>query len=257
MLGRIALLFCAGLVLFSGLPAYPNAPNAPPAESQLLLNSYQTIVDEHLQGVLTGLKALAATDDAASGNWPRIRGALAEFGKAVPTKAAIWFARQDGSYFTVEQGATGQTLNDRDYFAALMRQQDVVGSLVISKSTGERSIVVATPVVRDGRVIGALGATISAAKLSSRVDDEIGLPGNIISYALDKNGLTALHRDSSLIFEFPSDIGDQSLKSAVQEMLSRPDGVVRYSFRDKARTVRFQKSLLSGWTFALGEASPG
>ena len=250
MIGRIFLLLWAGLVLLSPFPAYPKAPQE--SESQVLLNAYQGIVDEHLQGVLNGLKALAATQDVTSGNWQLMRGPLAEFGKVLPTAAAIWFARPNGSYLTVERGETGLSLKDRSYFPVLMQQQDVVGSLVVSKSTGERSIIVATPVVKNGRVIGALGATLSAAKLAKRVSDGMGLPKNVVFYALDKNGLTALHRDTSLIFQFPSDIGDQSLKSAVREMLSKPRGVIHYTFRGNARTVRFQRSDLTGWTFALG-----
>lgn len=255
MVRRISLLFCAGLVLLFAFPGSPKASQESASESQVVLNGYQAIIDEHLRGVLAGLKALAATEDVTSGNWQRMRAPLAEFGKVVPTDAAIWFARADGSYLTVEQGDTNQNLKDRDYFSSLLRKQDVVGSLVVSKSTGERSIIVAAPVVKGGRVIGALGATISAAKLASRVSDEMALPDNVICYALDKNGLTALHRDVSLIFEFPSDIGDQSLKFAVQEMLSKQKGVVHYMFRGSARTVQFQRSDLTGWIIALGKVN--
>ena len=88
MIGRIYLLMWAGLVFLSAIRAYPAAAEQSTSESQALLNAYQGIVDEHLQGVLSGLKGLAATQEVASGNWQRMRGPLTEFGKSVPTEAA-------------------------------------------------------------------------------------------------------------------------------------------------------------------------
>jgi len=221
-------------------------------DGRLVLNSYEAMVEQHLTGVLNGLKALAATQDAMSGDWDRLKPPLEQFSRGVTTNVAIWFARPDGSYFTVEKDLTTRNIKDRHYFSELMQGKDVNGVLVISRSTGKRSVVVATPIVKDGRVSGVLGASISATKLAKLVNVEINIPDDVIFYALDANGLTALHKESSLIFQFPSDIGDASLKSAVQKMLSMPEGTVRYTFRGADRTVVFKKSKITGWVFALG-----
>lgn len=221
-------------------------------DGRLVLNSYEAMVEQHLVGVLNGLKALAATQDAKSGNWDRLKSPLDQYSKCVTTNAAVWFARPDGSYFTVEKGLTHQNIKDRDYFSALMQGKDVNGVLVVSRSTGKRVSVVATPVIKDGEITGVLGVSVSATKLAKLVDDEINPPDDVIFYALDAHGLTALHKKSSLIFQFPSDIGDKSLKSAVQKMLSEPEGTVRYTFRGMDRVVVFKKSNITGWVFALG-----
>ena len=133
-----------------------------------------------------------------------------------------------------------------------MQGRDVNGVLVVSRSTGIRSVVVATPIVKDGQVTGVLGASVSATKLAKLVNDEINPPDDVVFYALDTHGKTALHKDTSLIFQFPSDIGDASLKSAVQKMLSEPEGTVRYTFRGADRAVVFKTSNITGWVFALG-----
>ena len=216
------------------------------------LNAYEALVEGHLTGVLTGLRALAATDEAKSGIWLRIRAPLEILGKRLPARAAVWFVRPDGSYFTLAKGLTGKTLKDRAYFPVLLAGKDVEGSLVVSTSTGQRSIIVAAPVVRTGKVIGALGVSLSAVKLARQVAGQMGHQKNVIFYALDGKGQTALHYESSLIFAFPSDMGDKSLKSAVHTMLSKPKGVVNYMFRGQAKTVLFQRSKLTGWVFVLG-----
>lgn len=250
-----ALLCCASLAYSSAsLSAEPQSESFK-LDARLALHGYEATVEEHLKGVLNGLKVLAATREATSGAWDRIDPPLALFAANVPSGAAFWFAKPDGSYFTAEKGRVDQNLMDRSYFSELMEGKDVIGSLVVSKSTGERSIIVATPVLADGQIVGALGASLSAKRLATLVSDEIGFPDDVIFYALDVRGLTALHKDTSLIFEFPSDIGDQSLKSAVEKMLSEPEGEVRYRFRDTDRVVIFHRSRTIGWTFALGTIS--
>jgi hypothetical protein len=224
-------------------------------DARIALAAYQATAEEHLNGILRGLKIIATGTDATSGDWERIKSPLARFGEVVPTSAAMWFAKSDGSYFTVEKGPTGQSLQDRVYFPRLMEGKDVIGTLVVSKSTGERSIIVATPVKNGSKIIGAVGVSVSAKALANLINEEIEFPKDVVFYALDAEGRIALHKESSLIFEFPSDIGDQSLKSAVQKMLSEPNGFVSYIFRGAHRKMDFRKSKMMDWIFVLGTSS--
>jgi methyl-accepting chemotaxis protein len=251
---KISFLLCAGLflVLSPSRSFAEGADGAFKLDGRIGLNALQGVVEDHLAGVLNSLRALAATQDVKSADWERVKGPLGQLSGDLPSDAAMWFARPDGSYFTVAAGPTGETLKDRDYFPALMTEKDVNGSLVISKSTGERSVIVATPVVKDGQVVGALGATISVEKLAKLVNDKLRLPKDVIFYALDASGRTALHKDATLMFQFPSDLGDESLKSAVGKMLAAPEGTDSYSFRGVRRTVIFERSQAPDWVFVLG-----
>ena len=152
------------------------------------LNAYQALVEHQLAAMLDGLRTFAATDNAMSGDWDKIKGPLALFAKGAPNAAAVWFAKPDGSYFTVEAGLTDQNLKDRPYFPGLMAGQEVAGDLVVSKSTGKRSAIFAVPVRRDGQVIGALGASISMEKVAAAIDAVIGFPQTVVFYALDRKG---------------------------------------------------------------------
>jgi hypothetical protein len=254
MIKKIAFLVCAALLLCvsPGKSFADGANGAFNMDARVGLNAFRGLVEEHLAGVLNGLRALAATQDVMSGDWQRVKGPLGQFSKDAPNDAAMWFARPDGSYFTVAADLTSQNLKDREYFPSLMAGKDVNNSLVISKSTGERSVIIATPVIKDEQVVGALGASISVDKLAKLIDDKLLLPKDVIFYALDAHGQAALHREKSLMFQFPSDIGDDSLKAAVRKMLTEPEGVDRYTFKGTQRTVIFEKSPATGWVFAFG-----
>jgi methyl-accepting chemotaxis protein len=252
MVMRLARLFPV-LVLFSlfAIPFSAQADERHALDPRVGLNAFAALVDQQLDSIRSGLRILAATEDVASGDWDRIKGPLAQFANDKPTNAAVWFVRPDGSYFTIQMGLTDQNLKDREYFPRLMAGQEVVGNLVISKSTGKRSAVVAAPVQKDGRVIGALGVSVAMEKVAALIDEKIGFPKQVIFYALDERGQIALHRESNLLFEFATELGSPSLTAAVKAMLSQPEGVVHYKFEGAEREAIFKKSAISGWVYAL------
>jgi len=196
-------------------------------DARVTLRAYTALVESHFEGVLDGAQTLAATSDAQAGDWARIKRPLAIYAHGVPTAAAVWFARPDGTYYTIEKGLTDRNVKDRPYFPHLISGRDVEGDLVVSRSTGKKSVVIGTPIVNDGKVVGALGVSISLEKLAAMVEARLKLPPDVVFYALDAGGRTALHRDSRLMFEFPSEMGSATLSDAVKVMLSKPEGAVR------------------------------
>ena len=222
------------------------------ADLRLILNGYAAYAEEHIAGTLRGLKLLSFTEEVKSGKWAEMKGLLARFDKTEISAAAVWFARPDGSYYTAGDGLAAHTIADRPYFPDLMAGKDVVGYLVISKSTGARSFVIAIPVKNNnGKVVGALGVSVSAEDMSKMIGEKLGLPENMLFYALDREGQVSLHPNSSLLHVFPSDLGSPSLNEAIKEMLSKPEGGVSYEFRGRKNVV-FKRSRLTGWTYAIG-----
>ena len=253
--GRIMLTRLIGLLCL--LIVIPVAPPAVAADSgvtldaRVSLNAYAAMVDQEFQRARDELRVLAASENAASGDWRRIKGPLGVLARNTPTSAAVWFARPDGSYFTVDGGRMSQTLKDRDYFPVLTAGKEIEGDLVVSRSTGLRSAVVAVPVPARGRVIGALGVSIAMEKVAALVDGRIGFPPQVMFYALDGHGQIALHRQSSLLFEFAAQLGSPTLAEAVGEMLAKPEGMVSYEFQGAQRTTIFKRSEATGWVYAL------
>ena len=225
-------------------------------DARVTLDAFRATVDSRLEGILAATRILAATEEARSGDWARIRGPLAVLATHASEQAAVWYARPDGSYSTVEKGPTGETLRERAYFPDLLAGREVVGALVVSKSTGKRSLIVASPVLVDGKVSGAVGVSLDAAKLAATIDQAIRFPPDVVFYTLDGQGQTGLHRAGELIFVFPSDVGSPTLSDAVKSMLARPEGVVHYEYAGSDKTAVFQRSALTGWTLVLGKAHP-
>ena len=221
------------------------------ADMRILLNGFTAFAEEHIAGTLHGMKILSETEEVRSGDWHAMKGPLAKFSGSGINAAAVWYARPDGHYYTVEKGLTDQNLSDRPYFPRLMAGTTVVGDLVISKSTGKRTAILAVPIWKDGKISGALGVSLSSDKMSRMLQEKMALPGDMVFYALDAQGKSSLHKESNLLFTFPSDIGSKTLKDAAREMLSRQEGVVRYEFHGK-KIVVYKRSQLTGWVFAIG-----
>lgn len=249
---RRTFLACGSLLALGATSALasPRA-RAFKVDARVVLRSYQALVEQHLTDVLHAIRALAATSDARTASWPVIRPALDRLSQDLATSATVWFALPDGGYASTEGSSAGATLADRDYFPELMAGRDVVGRLVVSKSTGHRSIIVATPVEKEGRVVAAIGVSIRARLVSQLVAERIRLPHDMTFYALDPNGQAAIHLDPERMFQFPAELGEASLKSAVATILSQPWGSVDYRFGGKSRTAIFDKSDITGWHFVL------
>jgi hypothetical protein len=221
------------------------------ANLRLLLNSFAALGEGHVENVLHVLKIMSVTEEVQSGEWEKMRGVLAEFGRSGIKASAVWFVLPDGSYYSVEKGLTGLNLRHREYFPRLMAGGEITGDLVLSKSTGKRSVIVAVPLKKNGKIIGALGTSLAVEDISRMLDEKMGLPENMFFYALDQKGQTALHRVSALLFAYPSDMGSKSLAKTVTEMLAKPEGAVTYDFYGE-RSVVFKKFPLTGWVFAIG-----
>jgi hypothetical protein len=165
MLLLISML-CLPAAAAEEMPAVREKDGTNAAELRPLLNSFAALGEGYMEKVLRGLKVISATEEARSGEWEEMKEVLAEFAKGDIKSSAIWFVRPDGSYYTLEKGPTGENLNDRFYFPRLMEGKEISGELVLSKSTGKRSAIVAVPVKKNEIVIGGLGVSLDIEEIS-------------------------------------------------------------------------------------------
>lgn len=245
------ILLLGFLFTFIATPAFAEPRSAFEVDAHTALDAYQGLVEEHLAGVLRSIRALAVTPEAQTGEWAAVEPALKRLSEDLATDATVWFALPDGSYTSTASGPSTQTLSDRSYFPDLLAGKDVEGSLVVSKSTGHRSIIVATPVLKGDEVVAMVGVSVEALLVSELVTKMADLPDELTFYALDANGQAAIHRDSKLMFQYPSDLGEPTLRAAVETILSKPRGVVEYEFDGTKRVGVFNKSDATGWHFVL------
>jgi hypothetical protein len=225
-------------------------------DEKVALPALVSLIDGHIQKVTDCLTLTAMTDEVKSGDWNKMKGLLDEVTK-VNIPSVIWFTRPDGSYYTTERGfIANQNLKDRDYFPIVMSGKPVIGSLVFSKSTGKKSLIVTIPVMKKEKIVGAVGASIFLEQFSDLVIKEMNLPDDIVFYALDKDAQTVIHRDTFRVFQHPTQLGNETLAIAITQIMSQPEGSVNYIFQGTNRIAYFQLSLLTGWRIVLGKVMP-
>jgi hypothetical protein len=252
---NISLLIGCFLVALS-LDNSARALAAPPANAEAayddaLLAAVGSLADAHLLQTRQALEILARTEEVQSGQWQRMeRLVRASVPPTLPQ--VLWFAQPDGTYFASAGDVAAQKLSDRAYFPKLMVGETVCGELVVSKSTGQKSVIIAVPVKKDGQVMGGLGASIFVDDLSRLLNERLKLPPGSLFYALTPDGLTAFHIDPTRDFVDPRQLRNPALSDAVETILSQPAGEVTYEFNGSPRRVVFNTSALTGWRVVFG-----
>jgi hypothetical protein len=196
----------------------------PKMDIEMGVSTLVALADNYIESCVSVMEVLAITREVQSGNWEEMVGLLTKVDQ-IQVPGTRWFVLPDGSYFTVELGKTDKNLSDRAYFPRLMAGNNVLGDLVVSKSTGKKSLVAAVPVIREGKVIGGLGTSIFLNDLSNILAEELKLSDDMVFYAVTAENEVALHSNAELI---------------LQENTDLPKNVV------------FKMSPLTGWRFALG-----
>ena len=221
-------------------------------DGKVALAALIVLGDGHLLKLADSLHILAATPAAQAADWQKIKAPLAQAGQ-LNVAALNWFALPDGSYWSVQEGKAAGNLSTRAYFPKVLAGKTVVGDLVVSKATGKSVAIVAVPVTRPGKgVVGVLGASVYLDQLGARLEREMDLDDTMIFFSFDAQPLVGLDWDPSLIFIDPTRLGQEDLSQAFRDMLARKEGVSRYVFRGKLRTILFRQSPVTGWWYAFG-----
>ncbi len=210
-----------------------------------------TIIERYLQHALTSLRLIAATPTTRSGIWPEIRPALQTLCNAIP--GAALFIQPDGGYYNVEQGYTGLNLSDRDYFEPLFNGEEIHGSLIYSRSTGKKSVLLAVPSMENGEVTGAVALSIFLDDFQELISDALDLPPEYLWYVLNEEGNTVLHPRTDFVFLSPAEQGSPSMVNAVQTITAEEEGYTSYIFAGRNTHIIFKKIPFNNWRMVLGK----
>ena len=219
-------------------------------DAQSILSAFMSYTDLRIGSVQQSLEILAATTEVRTGKWEEMKDLLSGYQKS-DAGLIVWYVRPDGSYYTVDQGLMNVSLSDRSYFPALMADRKVTGALVISKSTAQRSAVIAIPVKENGKVIGAIGASVFLDRLAEQIGFVLDLRKDATFFALAPSGLTTLHRKTERHFLDPRELGSETLKKAVNEMFAGTSGEVSYEFENATKKTIYRTSPVTQWKFAI------
>jgi hypothetical protein len=156
------------------------------------------LFDTYLGGLIRTMSVLAIAGEVRTGDWVSMRPLLVAFQEG-SLPMATWFAEPDGGYYTVDAGRSSANLSDRPYFPIVLSGEVAKGFLVVSRSTGRQSMVVAVPVFDGGQVIGVLGVSVFLDTLSEAIAEDLALPSDLAFVALTADDEIALHSDPDLL----------------------------------------------------------
>ncbi|MFW6126048.1 MAG: hypothetical protein ACOC58_02980, partial [Chloroflexota bacterium] len=145
--GALALCLVM-LALASGCSAQETSREA---ELEMGAAAVVALTDNHIRNSVSTLEVLATTEEIRSTDWETMLPVLREADEVL-LPGPKWFALPDGSYYVVGMGETDKNIADRAYFPVVMSGSSSYSELVVSKSTGEKVLVVAVPVVGDTEV---------------------------------------------------------------------------------------------------------
>ncbi len=220
-------------------------------DAKVVLGAGVAIIENHLSHALTSLRLVAAAPSTRSGIWPEIRNGLQTLSEAIP--GAALYIEPDGGYYSVDRGYTGLNLADRDYFGPLFKGQEIHGSLIYSRSTGKKSVLLAVPAFDNDEVTGAVALSIYLDDFQELIAESFNLPPDYLWYVLNEHGSTVLHPRSDFVFMNPAEQGSPSMLHAVHTITTQKEGYTSYYFAGRNTHIIFQKIPFNNWRIVLGK----
>ena len=188
------------LVLLVLASACSDKEISPKTNLEMGVAGVAALADSNIKNCVNTLEVLATTEEVKSGDWEIMLPLLTKTDE-VMLPGPKWFALPDGSYYVVGMGKTDKNITDRAYFPVVMSGSNTYNELVVSRSTGEKVLVVAVPVIREGEVIGALGISVFLEDLSDIISEQLKLSDDLVFYAITAENQLALHTDTEMILE--------------------------------------------------------
>ena len=137
-------------------------------------------------------------------------------------------------------------LGSRDYFKTAIQGTPAVSDAVLSKVNNKPVFVVASPVKRDGRVIGVIYGAIDLARFATEVIDPIRIGKTGYAFLVSKAGFIAAHPDKSHILTL--NLKDEPWAAP---MFRNPSGEVEYTFKGKDKILVYTTEKRTGWQLAV------
>lgn len=143
-------------------------------------------------------------------------------------------------------------LADRAYFQQAKSGNIVISDPVVAQIDGKLVTVVAAPIIKDGKIIGVLGGTVT-------IDDLIQLVLNIkvaesgYAFVTQSDGLTIIHPDKEAVMKnnpLKDANADPALRALTERMVKGEEGVVKDNFGGIAKYVVFTPIPGTAWSLA-------
>nr|MDA8136399.1 methyl-accepting chemotaxis protein [Desulfobacteraceae bacterium] len=212
------------------------------AVDPLVMNAVSAVAENGIESSDNELRAL---DDLLS----------SIYGKIGNGYNVLFVTDSKGAFISDSEGGVnrekGLSVAERDYFQSVKTAEHaVIGSPVISKTSGMPIVVIAVPLkTKSGLFIGMFGVSIKLEELSSQITQvkvgETGYP-----FMVAKDGLFIAHPVKEYIFELNM-TKLQGMEEISRRALARETGVEKYRFKEVDKISGFASVDSTGWSLVV------
>ena len=217
-----------------------------------MLSSFGTLVENQINKNLEIQRILSRTAELKSGKWMLAKELISTY-QLYEEFSLIWYSLPDGNYYRSDIGLTDKNLFDREYFPKLLNKNEVFGSMVTGKTSGNKSIIIAVPVISNSEVVSILGSSIYCNEFADHIVKAINLPQNIFFFVLDSDGNIIINSNKEMLIENTFNEGTTSLKESSKRIFEDSEGYDEFEYNNKLHKIIFKKSLVTGWYYVIGE----
>jgi methyl-accepting chemotaxis protein len=188
----------------------------------------------------------SATEDSFLGKVARTSsdGELERLLKLYPYFAAISVVDTKGVYIACSDSNSVDKVNvsDRSYFQEALKGNPVISDVILSRVTGQPSVVIAVPIRVNNTVSGVMSGLLDLNRFSETFIDPIKIFNTGYVFLCDRNGLIIAHPDKSKILKLDLKTFDWG-----RQMLQGSEGMIDYNFEGKAKALAYKKDPATGW----------
>ncbi len=206
-------------------------------------------IDGKLMLMKKEVQMLADTDAVRARDMGMLRQYISSRENMFEKYESLFIADRTGSYITIT-GKTG-SIADRDYFYRVMDGETVVEDPLVSKETGNRVIVIASPVKDNtGSIIGLIAGTVEFSQVSDLIRSaRLGDTG--YAYMINREGIVVDHPQKELLSTNLLQHETQSLVEITEEMVNGEKGVGYYEFEGIKKIAAYAPLETSDWVMAM------
>lgn len=158
--------------------------------------------------------------------------------------------------------SNGNNYSDRDYFKNAMAGKVSITEPLVSRQTGELTLVIAAPIWKDGKIGGTVAGCVAIMPDPEFLNDivrSINVSDNCDAYIIDKNGNTIADVDSELVkngenieSQAETDANYKSLAQCNQKMRNGENGFDEYTLNGESKFIAYAPIPNSnGWSLAV------
>jgi methyl-accepting chemotaxis protein len=197
------------------------------------------------------MEMLANTSDLISGKPEAVLSYIMQEDKRLILYDGIFVSNINGDGFS-SRGWKG-SIKERTYFQDVMKTgKTVFSEVLLNKSTGKLSIIVSSPIKKDGKVVGLVGANIPFSVIQEQVNvTKVGETGS--NFMIQKDGFIIVHPNTELVMKLNL-LEDKTisadLRSAAKKMTQGETGIAKYTYNGIEQIAAYAPVPGTDWAIA-------